>query len=95
MYEELKNIINIMGIDELSDEDQKVFRTANKLRNFFSQPMNSAAPFTGVPGVILPLAETLDSIEAIFSGQYDNVSEEAFFMIGSVKDIKFSNENHN
>lgn len=88
LYEDLKSIISIMGIDELSDEDQKIFRTANKLRNFFSQPMNSAAAFTGVPGVILPLKETLDSIEDIFSGKYDDYSEEAFFMIGSVKDIK-------
>jgi F-type H+-transporting ATPase subunit beta len=88
MFEELKNIINIMGIDELSDEDQKIFRTANKLRNFFSQPMNSAASFTGVPGIILPLSATLDSIEAIFSGELDEYSEEAFFMIGSVEDLK-------
>ncbi len=88
MYEDLKSIINIMGIDELSEEDQKIFKTANKLKNFFSQPMNSAAAFTGVPGVILPIAETLDSIEAILNGDYDDCSEEAFFMIGSVKDIK-------
>jgi F-type H+-transporting ATPase subunit beta len=88
LYEELKSIINIMGIDELSDEDQKIFKTANKLKNFFSQPMNSAAAFTGVPGVILPLSATLDSIEKIFSGELDDYSEEAFFMIGSVDDIK-------
>jgi F-type H+-transporting ATPase subunit beta len=88
LYEDLKSIISIMGIDELSEEDQKIFKTANKLRNFFSQPMNSAAAFTGIPGVILPLRDTLDSIEAIFSGEYDDYSEEVFFMIGSVKDIK-------
>jgi F-type H+-transporting ATPase subunit beta len=88
LYEELKSIISIMGIDELSEQDQKIFRTANKLRNFFSQPMNSAAAFTGVPGVIIKIADTLDSIEAIFNGEYDDVPEEKFFMIGTVKDIK-------
>lgn len=87
-YEELKSIISIMGIDELSEEDQLIFRRANKLRNFFAQPMNSAASFTGVPGLIIKLSDTLDSIEAIFSGEYDDYSEESFFMIGSVKDIK-------
>jgi F-type H+-transporting ATPase subunit beta len=86
-YEELKNIISIMGIEELSQEDQKIFKRVLKLQNFFSQPMNVAASFTGRPGITVALEETLEAVENIISGKYDHISEVHFFMIGSTKEL--------
>ena len=87
IYEELKNIISIMGIEELSEEDQKIFKRVLKLQNFFSQPMSVAASFTGRPGITVPLEDTLDAVENIISGKYDDISEVHFFMIGSTKEL--------
>jgi F-type H+/Na+-transporting ATPase subunit beta len=87
-YQELQDIIAILGIDELSEEDQVTVRRARRIERFLSHPMFVAEQFTGQPGVFVPLAETVASFKAITEGKYDNVPEQAFYMVGGIEDVE-------
>ena len=84
-YKELKDIIAILGMDELSEEDKLTVYRARKVSQFFSQPMHVAEVFTGQPGVYVPLADTIRSFKGILDGEYDNLPEAAFSMVGSIE----------
>ena len=84
-YEELEEIIAVLGIEELSADDKRIFYRSRKLRNYFTQPMAVAENFTGIPGEYVAVADILDDVEAILSGEYDQTDELEFFMIGSIK----------
>ena len=83
-YNELKDIIAILGMDELSEEDQKTVYRARKIQQFLSQPMHVAEAFTGKPGRFVPLADTIRSFKAIVDGQVDHLPESAFTMVGDI-----------
>ncbi len=87
-YNELKDIIAILGMEELSDEDRKVVYRARKIQMFLSQPMNAAETFTGKPGRFVPLEKTISSFEAIVNGEVDDLPESAFFMVGDIDEVK-------
>ena len=84
-YQELEEIIAVLGIEELSQQDKEIFYRSRKLRNYFTQPMFVAQDFTGTPGVYVEIADVLDDVEAILNGSYDDRDEDEFFMIGSMK----------
>lgn len=83
--ESLKDITNIMGVDELSEDDRNTVYRARKLQNYFSQPFFASAVFTGIPGVFVDVKDVIRDCEDICSGVYDDVSEDRFFMIGDLK----------
>ncbi len=85
-YKELKDIIAILGMDELSEEDKLTVYRARKISQFFSQPMHVAEVFTGQPGVYVPLADTIRSFKGILDGEYDDLPEAAFSMVGSIEE---------
>ena len=87
-YKELQDIIAILGIDELSQEDQITVQRARRIERFLSHPMYVAEQFTGQPGVFVPLEETISSFKAITEGKYDHVPEQAFFMCGGIEDVE-------
>src|ERR1700729_901683 len=87
-YKELQDIIAILGIDELSQEDQITVQRARRVERFLSQPMYVAEQFTGQPGVFTPLEETVASFKAVTEGKYDNVPEQAFYMVGGIEDVE-------
>ncbi|HEY3878286.1 MAG TPA: F0F1 ATP synthase subunit beta, partial [Trebonia sp.] len=87
-YKELQDIIAILGIDELSQDDQITVQRARRIERFLSHPMYVAEQFTGQPGVFVPLEETISSFKAITEGKYDNVPEQAFFMCGGIEDVE-------
>ena len=84
-YQELEEIIAVLGIEELSQQDKEIFYRSRKLRNYFTQPMFVAQDFTGIQGVYVEIADVLDDVEAILNGSYDDRDEDEFFMIGSMK----------
>lgn len=84
-YEELEEIVALIGIDELSEDDRHIFYRSRKLRNYLSQPMFVAEQFTGIPGQFVDIKDILDDVEAILTGVYDDVDESAFLYIGSAK----------
>lgn len=84
-YEELEEIIAVLGIEELSNEDKQIFYRSRKLRNYFTQPMSVAENFTGIPGVYVTIGDILDDVEGILSGEWDDVDEAEFFMIGTYR----------
>lgn len=84
-YKELRDIIAILGMDELSEEDKLTVYRARKVSQFFSQPMHVAETFTGKPGVYVPLADTIRSFKGILDGDYDELPEQAFTMVGSIE----------
>ena len=84
-YKELQDIIAILGMDELSDEDKKIVNRARRVRNFLSQPFNEAEVFSGIKGQYVPLEDTIDSFERILSGEFDDLPEQAFMMVGTVE----------
>jgi F-type H+-transporting ATPase subunit beta len=86
-YKELKDIIAILGMDELSDEDQSVVYRARKVERFFSQPFFVAEVFTGSPGKYVTLAETISGFKGIIEGEYDHLPEQAFYMAGSIDEV--------
>lgn len=86
-YEELKDIIAILGMDELSEEDKKSVRRARKIQQFLSQPLFVAEVFTGVSGKYVPLQETLRGFKGIMNGDYDDIPEQAFHMVGSIEEM--------
>ncbi|WP_300610041.1 F0F1 ATP synthase subunit beta [Trebonia sp.] len=87
-YKELQDIIAILGIDELSPEDQIIVQRARRIERFLSQPMYVAEQFTGQAGAFVPIEETISSFNAIAEGKYDTVPEQAFFMCGGIEDLE-------
>src|SRR6266446_5256282 len=87
-YKELQDIIAILGIDELSEEDKTLVQRARRIERFLSHPMYVAEQFTGQPGVFTPLEETIASFKAISDGKYDNLPEQAFYMVGGIEDVE-------
>jgi F-type H+-transporting ATPase subunit beta len=83
-YKELKDIIAILGMDELSEEDKQVVFRARKIERFLSQPFHVAEVFTGSPGKYVPLKETIRGFKGILAGEYDHLPEQAFYMVGSI-----------
>lgn len=92
-YNELQDIIAILGMDELAEEDKQLVYRARKAQRFLSQPFHVAETFTGVPGVFVPLAETVKGFKAILSGEMDEYPEAAFFNVGTIEDVKKKAEN--
>ena len=87
-YKELQDIIAILGMDELSDEDKLTVRRARKIQRFLSQPFSVAEKFTGIPGIYVPLSETIRSFAAIVDGEADEFPESAFFNVGTIDDVR-------
>lgn len=81
-YNELEEIITVLGIEELSEEDKGIFYRARKLRNYFSQPMFVAEAYTGIPGQFVKIEDILIDVENILSGKYDDIDESKFLFIG-------------
>ena len=87
-YQELQDIIAILGIDELGEEDKVTVQRARRIERFLSQNMFVAEAFTGQPGSFVPLSETLEAFNALTEGKYDHVPEQAFFMCGGLEDLE-------
>ena len=85
-YKELQDIIAILGMDELSEEDKLLVARARKIQKFLSQPFHVATQFTGLEGKLVSLADTIRSFRGIVDGQYDHLSEQAFYMVGSIEE---------
>ncbi|MGV6826955.1 MAG: F0F1 ATP synthase subunit beta [bacterium] len=85
-YKELKDIIAILGMDELSEEDKQVVQRARKIQRFLSQPFFVAEVFTGAPGKYVSLKETIANFKAIVAGEYDHLPEQAFYMCGNIEE---------
>ena len=86
-YKELQDIIAILGMEELSEEDKTTVNRARKIQRFLSQPFHVAENFTGVPGVYVPVKETIRGFKAIIDGQMDQYPEAAFFNVGTIDDV--------
>ncbi len=86
-YKELQDIIAILGLDELSEEDRITVNRARKIQRFLSQPMYVAEVFTSIPGVTVPVEETIRSFEALLGGDLDDVPEQAFLNVGGVDEV--------
>ncbi len=85
-YNDLQDIIAILGVDELSDEDKLVVARARRAQRFLSQPFHVAEQFTGLPGVLVPLSETIRGFKMILSGEMDEYPEQAFLNVGTIDD---------
>jgi len=83
-YKELKDIIAILGMDELSEEDKQTVSRARKIERFLSQPFHVAEVFTGSPGKYVPLKETIRGFKGLLAGDYDHLPEQAFYMVGTI-----------
>jgi F-type H+-transporting ATPase subunit beta len=83
-YKSLQDIIAILGMDELSEEDKLIVNRARKIQRFLSQPFFVAEVFTGSPGKLVPLNETIRGFKGLISGEYDDLPEAAFYMVGSI-----------
>lgn len=86
-YKELKDIIAIMGMDELSEEDKRIVQRARKIQRFLSQPFFVAETFTGQPGKYVSLKDTIRGFKAIIDGEYDHLPEQAFYMMGTIDEV--------
>ncbi|MEX1057958.1 MAG: F0F1 ATP synthase subunit beta [Natronospirillum sp.] len=91
-YNELKDIIAILGMDELSDEDKQVVARARKIQRFLSQPFHVAEIFTGAPGKYVSLKDTIAGFQGILNGDYDHIAEQFFYMKGTIQDVVDSYE---
>ena len=85
-YKSLQDIIAILGMDELSEEDKLVVSRARKIQRFLSQPFHVAEVFTGTPGVFVKLEDTIKAFKAIVAGEYDDLPEPAFYMVGTIEE---------
>ena len=85
-YKELKDIIAILGMDELSEEDKQAVSRARKIERFFSQPFHVAEVFTGSPGKYVSLKDTIRGFKGIVDGEYDHLPEQAFYMVGTIEE---------
>ena len=86
-YNELKDIIAILGMDELSEEDKSTVKRARKMQRFLSQPFFVAEVFTGAPGKYVSLKDTIAGFKGILNGDYDDIPEQAFYMVGSIDEV--------
>jgi F-type H+-transporting ATPase subunit beta len=86
-YKELQDIIAILGMDELSEDDKKIVGRARRLQRFMSQPFAVAEQFTGIPGRLVKLEDTISSFERLVAGEFDTLPEQAFFMAGGIDDV--------
>lgn len=86
-YNELQDIIAILGMDELSDADKKTVERARKVQRFLAQPTHVAEKFTGIPGIYVPLSETIRGFEMIINGEMDSYPEAAFYNVGTIDDV--------
>ena len=87
-YKELKDIIAILGMDELSEEDKLTVARARKIERFLSQPFSVAEVFTGSPGKYVALQDTIQSFKGILAGKYDHLPEQAFYMVGGIEEVE-------
>jgi F-type H+-transporting ATPase subunit beta len=85
-YKDLRDIISILGIDELSDEDKLTVQRARKVQRFFSQPFFVAENFTGIKGKYVRLEDTINGVKMILSGALDDLHEQAFYMVGNIEE---------
>jgi F-type H+-transporting ATPase subunit beta len=85
-YEDLQDVIAILGMEELSERDQKTVIRARRIQRFLSQPFFSAEEFTGDPGKFVPLEETIRGFKEILEGRHDSIPEQAFYMVGTIDD---------
>jgi F-type H+-transporting ATPase subunit beta len=85
-YKSLQDIIAILGMDELSEEDKLVVNRARKIERFLSQPFHVAEIFTGSPGILVDLADTIKGFKGLCAGDYDDLPEAAFYMVGTIED---------
>ena len=83
-YKSLQDIIAILGMDELSEEDKLTVARARKIQKFLSQPFFVAEIFTGTPGVFVKLEDTIKAFKGIIAGEYDELPEPAFYMVGTI-----------
>ncbi len=86
-YKSLQDIIAILGMDELSEEDRLVVSRARKIQRFLSQPFHVAEIFTGTPGVLVKLEDTIKGFKGIVAGDYDDLPESAFYMVGTIEEV--------
>ena len=85
-YKSLQDIIAILGMDELSEEDRLTVARARKIQRFLSQPFHVAEVFTGTPGVFVSLEDTIKGFKGIVAGDYDDMPESAFYMVGTIEE---------
>src|SRR5881296_1955900 len=86
-YKDLQDIIAILGMDELSEEDKLIVQRARKIQKFLSQPFHVAEVFTGIPGKYVKLADTVRSFKEVIEGKYDDLPEQAFYMVGGIEEV--------
>ena len=86
-YEELQDVIAILGLDELSEEDRQAVHRARRIQRFLTQPFFVSEPYTGLPGRYVPLDETLRGFEEILNGQHDHLPEQNFYMVGTIDEV--------
>jgi F-type H+/Na+-transporting ATPase subunit beta len=87
-YNDLQDIIAILGVDELSEEDKLTVTRARKIQRFLSQPFFAAEQFTGIPGKYVPVGETVESFKGIAEGDYDHLPEQAFYLVGNIEEAE-------
>jgi F-type H+-transporting ATPase subunit beta len=87
-YEELRDIIAILGIEELSDEERRIAVRARRLQRFLTQPLFATQQFSDIPGCFVPLEETIRGFSEILAGQHDDLPEQAFYMVGTIDDVR-------
>ena len=85
-YKELRDIIAILGMDELAPEDKLAVTRARKIQRFLSQPFHVAEVFTGTPGKFVPLKDTIRGFKMIVNGECDSLPEQAFYMVGGIEE---------
>jgi F-type H+-transporting ATPase subunit beta len=85
-YEQLQDVIAILGMEELSEEDRQAVVRARRIQRFLTQPFFVSEPFTDIPGVYVPLEETLRGFREILDGRHDHLPEQAFYMVGTIDD---------
>jgi len=86
-YNDLQDIIAILGMDELSDKDKQTVQRARKIQKFLSQPFSVAEQFTGIPGKYVKIADTIKGFKEIMEGKHDDVPEQAFYMVGTIEEV--------
>ena len=87
-YKELQDIIAILGMEELSDDDKLVVNRARRVQRFLSQPFHMAEAFSGVPGVMVSIEDTIKGFNMIMDGEVDDIPEQAFLNVGTIEDAK-------
>ncbi len=92
-YKDLQDIIAILGVDELGEEDKLIVGRARKIQRFLSQPFHVAEQFTGIPGKYVKLSDSIKGFQEIVDGKYDDLSEQAFYMVGTIEEaVEKSNQ---